>query len=428
MRDFEVRHDSRHALVGRIIASRQFARAPQLKDFLVFIAERALSDESAGINETEIGRVLRPNESDFDPNADNIVRVQARHLRAKLEEYFKTDGKDEAVLLTIPKGSYVPRFEPRASLAAEPLTVTPAPSEARPRIPIALVLAAVLVAGLSVLIVLVARRDTPPATVPAAATAPDAAADVLWATLARTGRKTYIVLSDSSLSVLQNLLRRQLSLAEYLAPGYPRDAVSGSRGRHSAAVLAEITRYPYTSLNSAIVGSKLHSSGKRHGVETTLRYPRDINMREFKSENFLLIGSRRAMPWVELFEDRLNFTVGTDAQEVDFYIRNRAPRPEEQPVYRLVRSSGAQSIDYAALAVLPNLGGTGVVVFIQGITALANEAAEEIISNPQTSPLHKILQQQPPGALPQIEILIRATGVAGAPATAEVVATRVRPG
>src|SRR5207302_1998702 len=55
---------------------------------------------------------------------DNIVRVQARHLRAKLEQYFDTEGKDEPMVVTIPRGSYVPTFEARP--AAEPPGEVPA--------------------------------------------------------------------------------------------------------------------------------------------------------------------------------------------------------------------------------------------------------------------------------------------------------------
>src|ERR1019366_1973450 len=53
------------------------------------------------------------------PNEDNIVRVQVSNLRKKLEEYFATDGKDEPMRITVPKGAYVPRLEPNV-VAATP--------------------------------------------------------------------------------------------------------------------------------------------------------------------------------------------------------------------------------------------------------------------------------------------------------------------
>ena len=220
-------------------------------------------------------------------------------------------------------------------------------------------------------------------------------------------------------------MRRQLPLAQYLAPDYPGDAVSGFGDRHSRAILREISKSRYTGLNSAIVASRLYYSGRRRGVDVTLCFPRDMNIREFKSENFFLIGSKFSVPWMELLEGQLNFTFDGDAQNFQFFIRNKAPRPGEQAIYRQGLSADKQPTDYAAIALLPNLNGSGMIVCLQGISGMANEAAEEIISNRETSPLHRILRTMPHGVLPRLEILIRATGMSGAPAGVQVVATRV---
>jgi hypothetical protein len=49
----------------------------------------------------------------FDPRTDTIVRVSARRLRTKLEEYYRTDGLTETIVITLPKGRYVPEFRSR---------------------------------------------------------------------------------------------------------------------------------------------------------------------------------------------------------------------------------------------------------------------------------------------------------------------------
>ena len=63
---------------------------------------------------------------------------------------------------------------------------------------------------------------------------------------------------------------------------------------------------------------------------------------------------------------------------------------------------------------------------LQGLTGMANEAAEQLLNDPKTSPLSTLLRSLPVGSLPHIEIVIRATGLTGAPVKTEVVATRVR--
>jgi hypothetical protein len=95
------------------VAGAPFARAPQLRGILLFVTERLLTGRLNEINEYEIGRVVLGRRETFNPHEDNIVRVQARHLRAKLEQYFETEGKSEPVVVNIPRGSYVPTFEAR---------------------------------------------------------------------------------------------------------------------------------------------------------------------------------------------------------------------------------------------------------------------------------------------------------------------------
>ena len=46
----------------------------------------------------------------FDPQTDPIVRIEAGHLRRALERYYLTAGHADPILITIPKGGYVPTF------------------------------------------------------------------------------------------------------------------------------------------------------------------------------------------------------------------------------------------------------------------------------------------------------------------------------
>jgi len=49
--------------------------------------------------------------SNYDPHLDPIVRVEARRLRAKLAEYHEKTSQNGLILISFPKGSYVPVFE-----------------------------------------------------------------------------------------------------------------------------------------------------------------------------------------------------------------------------------------------------------------------------------------------------------------------------
>jgi hypothetical protein len=44
----------------------------------------------------------------FDPRTDPIVRVQARRLRVRLARYYSEEGREDDVLIDLPKGGYAP--------------------------------------------------------------------------------------------------------------------------------------------------------------------------------------------------------------------------------------------------------------------------------------------------------------------------------
>ena len=48
--------------------------------------------------------------ADFDPRVDPIVRMQAAKLRARLAEYYADEGRDDRLIISIPKGGYAPAF------------------------------------------------------------------------------------------------------------------------------------------------------------------------------------------------------------------------------------------------------------------------------------------------------------------------------
>jgi hypothetical protein len=44
---------------------------------------------------------------------DAIVRIHAGRLRRALKEYYYDAGKNDPIVIEIPKGSYIPVFQPK---------------------------------------------------------------------------------------------------------------------------------------------------------------------------------------------------------------------------------------------------------------------------------------------------------------------------
>src|SRR5438874_1428595 len=117
--------DPRRELVQRVSASAGFRKAARVREFLLYVCARVLDQHTDEITEQQIGTHVFGRPSGYNPGDDNVVRAQARVLRIKLEQYFTgEEGHAEPILITIPKGAYVPVFEPRP--VAVPSPVSPA--------------------------------------------------------------------------------------------------------------------------------------------------------------------------------------------------------------------------------------------------------------------------------------------------------------
>jgi Tol biopolymer transport system component len=97
--------------VTTLLDSEQFSSSPALAKLLTFCVNTTLAGEEQSLKETTIGISVFGRPPGYDTKLDPIVRVNARRLRQKLELFYQNTDKNHEVQITIPKGSYVPRFE-----------------------------------------------------------------------------------------------------------------------------------------------------------------------------------------------------------------------------------------------------------------------------------------------------------------------------
>ena len=142
----------------RILKSSDFDATARERRFLGYVVEETLSGRAGRIKAYSIAVEVFGRDASFDPQTDPIVRIEAGHLRRSLERYYLTAGQADPILITIPKGAYVPTFSSRPRPAAVETASPPAPETvespepARWRKPSWLTVAlAALVAALAVL-------------------------------------------------------------------------------------------------------------------------------------------------------------------------------------------------------------------------------------------------------------------------------------
>jgi eukaryotic-like serine/threonine-protein kinase len=91
-------------------ASRFFRNADRMSRFLSYVVDLTLEGKSDELKEYSIAIAVFDRESSFDPRIDPIVRVEARRLRKKLDEYYEQEGTQDPVRIRLPKGSYAAEF------------------------------------------------------------------------------------------------------------------------------------------------------------------------------------------------------------------------------------------------------------------------------------------------------------------------------
>lgn len=412
--------DSRWALVESILASRSFENAPRLREMFTYICRRSILESAGEIRETEIGIEVFGRSADFDPAHDTIVRVQMSQLRKKVALYFEEEGAHEPVLLEIAKGNYVPVFRPRLAVAPE-VTVperTAFPlAQPRSRTLVALMVAVV---ALIAVVCFLVRERSQQALREGLHNAPHLR--LLWSQLLNPSRPTRVVAADTNLAFLSHLVHRPVRLADYLDRSYlhgldslPPDA------RTQAEILMS---RQYTGIADAEVIAEIANLAGGSGVRVGVVYCRDFSVRHFHSANTILLGSRISNPWVEIFEERLNFQIDHGENHV-LAIRNRHPMPGEQPVYGNSSSTGSPGTSYGVIAFEPNLDRTGNVLIAAGLDMEATEAAGQLLSTEELfAPLAKDLQSDRSEGLAYFEALVRTTKMAGAAENLKVVAYR----
>jgi TolB-like protein len=118
------------AQMRRILADPTLQASPARRELLRFVVEETLGGRADRLKGFTIALAVFGRTDDFDPQTDPVVRVEARRLRRDLDSYYVAAGKRDPVVISIPKGGYVPHFEWRDDDAAPD---PPPPDDARPR-------------------------------------------------------------------------------------------------------------------------------------------------------------------------------------------------------------------------------------------------------------------------------------------------------
>jgi len=417
-------------LVERLASSAYLNKSARLHGMFLYLCERVLDHSAEVIHEQEVGHRVFGRSPDYDTNADNIVRVHASMLRKRIEQYFANEGREEPVVIDIPRGNYAPVFRKREVLPlgkSVPQIATPAPSatvlrgrDPKLRFFIALSLFLVcLVLGLLWRIRGMEQGDR-------AALPNDPIVRQFWSGVFTSDKPTDVVLDDAALGYFQELTGHQVRLSEYFDRSYVRSIENSEAGTllgragWEALILKRQSSYANSSLlwKLAQMAAVLHNTPKLH-------FARDFSFRELKADNAILLGNSRSNPWIEPFEAHMAVQWKFDASMSAYYPVDSAGNPADENNYHMSQNGEPREL-YATVSLLPNLSGTGKVLIISGTGGAAVGSVLDFLCDGHSlSQLRSRMPQTKSAEFPYFEALFRVKSRSTLPRDTGIVICRV---
>jgi hypothetical protein len=155
-----------------------------------------------------------------------------------------------------------------------------------------------------------------------------------------------------------------------------------------------------------------------------LRFPRDLRLDDLKSANAVLIGSVGSNPWASIADGSTNFRIVYHQGMQGATIINGNPQPGEAASYASHWNEPAHET-FALIAFLPNLGGNGHLLLLQGLDVAGTQAAAETLLHQNA--IAPVLQRatRPDGTLRYFEVLLRSTSIESNATGTQVIASRI---
>jgi hypothetical protein len=400
------------AAVDRLVASHALHGSESLCKLLRYLAKRAHDQPGVQVKEYQIATEVFGRQSDFDPQLDSFVRVQAGRLRTKLSEYYGSEGSSDPVIIDLPKGSYALSVHERSIL---PSPNSPPPDShvaAQPRPvlannSVALLLGTAVLVCLGVISWLVIARSSgrSAAANPTSPVAPSL--HLFWKGLLKEDQEPWVIFSNAP------FVGRPDTGMRYF---------DASRDRN-----VPILDY-YTGVGEVLSVHNLDMVFEALHFSARVKRGSLFSLDDAKNNDLIFIGSPSEnltlleVPSTTEFVFR-RVELGTRTGNVK--VVNSHPLPGEAAEYLASPSSSPLTEDYAVIAFERGINPQNTELILAGTTTIGTQAAVEFVTRENyLSDLLSKLKVTSPEALTPFEALIRVKVTKGVPVESSLVALR----
>jgi hypothetical protein len=381
--------------IDRLVNSHVLHGSESLCKLLRYLAKHVLDHPGSPIKEYQIATEVFGRSTDFDPQLDSMVRVQAGRLRVKLTEYYGSDGVADPVVVELPKGTYVLAFHHRAvapsrpNSAASTETTVPGTAPRRNWI-IATALLAVLLAGSVVAILsMVSSRNPAQAGIARDSDGVPAAFRVFWDAFASSPEEPWVIFSNAKF-----VGRPEIAIRYY-------DARKDNQNTYIFD--------HYTGVGEVLAVHELDHLFATLHRQIRVKRGSLFSLDDAKNNNLIFVFHR----------------VEAGPRKGDPEIINVHPQPGELKEFRGTPSGEPVTDDYGVIALVRGLDPGQAVLILAGDTTMATQAAVEYVCRKNSvEELLLRLSVSQTGQLKPFEAVIRVKVTRGVPVSTELVALR----
>jgi hypothetical protein len=402
--------------INRLVGSHALHGSESLCKLLRYLAKHAVDHPGIPIKEFQIATEVFGRSTDFDPQLDSMVRVQAGRLRSKLTEYYSADGLEDPIVVELPKGTYVLSFHhrnvsgtksPLGALNGEASKEDREKSTERRWGTEVISLSIFLAAAITVIVWLLATRTSAPVGLASDSEPVPAAFRVFWRGFASGPEEPWVVFSNAA------FVGRPETGMRY------RDA-----NRDAGAPILD----HYTGVGEVLA---VHELDRVFGLlHRRIRVKRGslFSLDDAKNNNLIFIGSPvenlslLEIPGTqEFYFEQLT----SGPRKGDHAIINRHPQPDEGKEFFASPSGTPLTEDYALLGLVKGMNPGQSVLILAGNTTIGTQAAVEYVCRQSSvEELLLRLSVSQNGELKPFEAVIRVKVARGVPVETELVAIR----
>jgi hypothetical protein len=382
----------------RVLRSEVFRNSDSLRNLLAYLGDKSLHTPAEEVKEYTIGVEACGKPPSYDPQKDASVRVQVGRLRQKLQEYYQADGRDDPIVLDLPKGRFTILFHARPAPATGAGRLRARFSTALARMRsvsrpawLLLILLALALAWAGALSRRLHEFDRQAEIIRESAP--------LWGPFLSRGVPTTAIFGSPPFfaSAQHELFVRLYRLAD---PDDPRSSPEfGVVNRKVGPLVGP--RFDYASMGDAMAVQRLTAFFGSAGIQLRALPAHLAVWESIKDDNLIFIGAWRMHPLLRRLPLTQDFELGTDNQ-----IHNRNPQPGEQAMY--TTPSHRDTMTYASVGVFPGLKAGNEVLVVTAHSSPGAAGAADFITSPGSV---KIIEQRvgllPGGPRKHFQVLLR---------------------